>query len=160
MVWTGIEPVPPALGGWSLSLWTTREVPESVFWPALLEPPRIGLLGKLVPAWHWQQDSAVRSWAEFLCPDDPPRLWSSLRLTLFLFSYILPVLKGGGWGGPVFIIIYLLQMLCNSQMNLLEQKFSTGVVLLTRGHLAVSGDVCGCHDRGSRVAVSRCQGCC
>ena len=26
--WPGIEPEPPALGAWSLSHWTTREVPE------------------------------------------------------------------------------------------------------------------------------------
>ena len=29
--WPGIEPGPPALGAWSLSHWTTREVPR-VFW--------------------------------------------------------------------------------------------------------------------------------
>ena len=28
---TGIEPRPPALGAWSLSHWTTREVPEDLF---------------------------------------------------------------------------------------------------------------------------------
>ena len=30
--WPGIEPGPPALGVQSLSHWTTREVPNSVFW--------------------------------------------------------------------------------------------------------------------------------
>ena len=30
--WSGIEPGPPALGAWSLSHWTTREVLESSVW--------------------------------------------------------------------------------------------------------------------------------
>ena len=31
--WPGIKPRPPALGTWSLSHWTTREVPQTVpFW--------------------------------------------------------------------------------------------------------------------------------
>ena len=29
--WPGIEPGPPALGAWSLSHWTTREVPSLWF---------------------------------------------------------------------------------------------------------------------------------
>ena len=29
--WPGIKPRPPALGAWSLSHWTTREVPLFVF---------------------------------------------------------------------------------------------------------------------------------
>ena len=33
--WPGIEPEPPALGVWSLSHWTTREVPGQCFWQGL-----------------------------------------------------------------------------------------------------------------------------
>ena len=34
--WPGIEPRPPALGTWSLSHWTTREVPVVFLMPAIL----------------------------------------------------------------------------------------------------------------------------
>ena len=30
-IWPGIRPWPPALGAWSLSHWTTREVPPKIF---------------------------------------------------------------------------------------------------------------------------------
>ena len=37
--WPGIEPRPPALGAWSLSHWTTREVPGCNAWYFLPSPP-------------------------------------------------------------------------------------------------------------------------
>ena len=38
--WPGIEPGPPALGGWSLSHWTTRKVPVRQVWSRIWLPPK------------------------------------------------------------------------------------------------------------------------
>ena len=39
--WPGIEPRPPTLGAWSLSHWTTREVPGCTAWYFLPSPPAV-----------------------------------------------------------------------------------------------------------------------
>ena len=43
---SGIEPVPPALGAWSLNHWTTREVPSHTFFFTYVSP--VGLLIELL----------------------------------------------------------------------------------------------------------------
>ena len=56
-LWPGIEPGPPALGAWSLSDWTTREVPgpcrlvHGQGW-VLSQGRRGGMEETLFPKWH------------------------------------------------------------------------------------------------------------
>ena len=126
--WPGTEPGPPALGAWSLSHWTTREVPKTPFFDITLSDILVSGCSQIPRSYGSVSDSPTRGLGVLVEVSIPPRpLAASLLaqerpslLCALLFSGLRRLCNRGSplkrlQGSPKCLLLYFLKHLIGSK---------------------------------------------
>ena len=125
--WPGIEPEPPALGVWSLSHWTAREVPVTFFLESAFS--RAWASGPIEPGGTWRsgwrprrQEGSLLRWA---CHQESQcRLLSQAGLC-YILLYILHLGHHMPPSSPVAVLRLQDPLLCSSKPFLSSRPFTS-----------------------------------